>query len=73
MIDSHESWRTANAVRVTVSTSFVPAGADRQIGVWCVPPVTNPVWSNRKMKRSRNPEGRFGLESPRKEPATVKR
>ena len=24
------------AVRATVSTSFVPAEADRQIGVWCV-------------------------------------
>ena len=24
------------AVRVTVSTSFAPAGADRQIGVWCI-------------------------------------
>ncbi len=24
------------AVRATVSTSFVPAGADRQIGVWCI-------------------------------------
>ena len=31
------------AVRATVSTSFVPAGADRQIGVWCVPPVTIPA------------------------------
>jgi hypothetical protein len=27
------------AVRATVSTSFVPAEADRQIGVWCVAPV----------------------------------
>ena len=54
------------AVRATVSTSLVPAEADRPIGVWCVPPVTNPVWRNRKMKRSRNPENRFGLESPRK-------
>jgi len=24
------------AVCATVSTSFVPAGADRQIGVWCI-------------------------------------
>jgi hypothetical protein len=24
------------AVCVTVSTSFAPAGADRQIGVWCI-------------------------------------
>ena len=31
------------AVCVTVSTSFAPAGADRQIGVWCVPPVTIPA------------------------------
>ncbi len=31
------------AVRATVSTSFVPAGADRPIGVWCVPPVTIPA------------------------------
>ncbi len=31
------------AVRATVSTSFVLAEADRQIGVWCVPPVTNPA------------------------------
>lgn len=31
------------AVRATVSTSFVPAEADRQIGVWCVPPVTTPA------------------------------
>jgi hypothetical protein len=23
-------------VRVAVSTSFVPVGADRQIGVWCI-------------------------------------
>ena len=31
------------AVRATVSTSFVPAEADRLIGVWCVPPVTIPA------------------------------
>ena len=31
------------AVRATVSTSFVLAEADRQIGVWCVPPVTIPA------------------------------
>ncbi len=31
------------AVRATVSTSFVPAEADRPIGVWCVPPVTIPA------------------------------
>ena len=31
------------AVRATVSTSFVLAAADRQIGVWCVPPVTIPA------------------------------
>jgi len=31
------------AVRVTVSTNFVLAEADRQIGVWCVPPVTIPA------------------------------
>ncbi len=31
------------AVRATVSTSFVPAEADRQIGVWCVSPVTIPA------------------------------
>ncbi len=31
------------AVRATVSTSFVPAEADRPIGVWCVPPVTTPA------------------------------
>jgi hypothetical protein len=31
------------AVRATVSTSLVPGEADRQIGVWCVPPVTNPA------------------------------
>ena len=43
-------------VRVTVSTGFALDGADRPIGVWCVPPVTNPVCRNRKMKRSRNPE-----------------
>ena len=35
------------AVRATVSTSFVPAGADRRIGVWCVTPVNSPVWRNR--------------------------
>ncbi len=28
------------AVRATVSTSFVPVEAERQIGVWCVPPET---------------------------------
>jgi hypothetical protein len=43
------------AVRATVSTSFVPAEADRPIGVWRVPPVTNPVWRNRNLKRTRNP------------------
>ncbi len=31
------------AVRATVSTNFVLAEADRQIGVWCVPPVTIPA------------------------------
>ncbi len=44
------------AVRATVSTSFVPAGADRRIGVWCVPPVANPALRNRKLKRSRSPQ-----------------
>ncbi len=44
-----------DAVRATVSTSFVPAEADRPIGVWCVPPVINPVWRNRNLKRTRNP------------------
>ncbi len=43
------------AVRATVSTSFAPAGADRQIGVWCVTPVDNPACRNRNLKRSRNP------------------
>ncbi len=31
------------AVRATVSTSLVLAEADRQIGVWCVPPETIPA------------------------------
>ena len=44
------------AVRATVSTSFVPAGADRRIGVWCVPPVTSPAWRNRNLKRTRSPK-----------------
>ena len=55
------------AVRATVSTSFVPAEADRQIGVWCVPPVAIPVWRNRNLKRSRNPEP-LRPESPRRHP-----
>ncbi len=43
------------AVRATVPTSFELAGADRQIGVWCVTPVDNPACRNRNLKRSRNP------------------
>ena len=35
------------AFRATVSTSLVPAEADRPIGVWCVPPENSPAWSNR--------------------------
>ena len=43
------------AVRATVSTSFVPAGADRTIGVCCIRryPVRG---CNRKLKRPRNPK-----------------
>lgn len=45
-----------SGVRATVPTSFLPAGADRQIGVWCVPPVTSPVCRNLNLKRTRNPK-----------------
>ena len=45
-----------SGVGATVPTSFMPAGADRQIGVWCVPPVTSPVWRNLNLKRTRIPE-----------------
>jgi hypothetical protein len=31
------------AVRATVSTSLVPAEADRPIGVWRVPPENSPA------------------------------
>ena len=43
-------------VRVTVSTSFVPVGADRLIGVWCIRRSQTGRW-NHKLKHTRNPKG----------------
>ena len=45
-----------SGVGATVSASFMLIEADRQIGVWCVPPVANPVWRNRNLKRTSIPE-----------------
>ena len=42
------------AVRVTVSTRFVPVGADRLIGVWCIRRSQAGRW-NRNLKRTGNP------------------
>jgi len=44
------------AVRATVSTSLALAEADRQIGVWCVPPANRSAKRNRTLKRTRSPE-----------------
>lgn len=43
-------------VGATVSASFLLIEADRQIGVWCVPPITNRGWRNLNLKRTRSPE-----------------
>lgn len=48
------------AVRATVSTSFVPAEADRQIGVWCVTPVTTPACREPQPETIEQSKSRFG-------------
>ena len=48
------------AVRATVSTSFVPAEADHQIGVWCVPPVTTPACRKPQPETIAQSKSRFG-------------
>ncbi len=55
------------AVRATVSTSFVPVGADRPIGVWCVPPVTIPACRKPQLEtlaRSRTASVRVSSQEP---------
>ena len=46
----------SETVRATVSARFALAGAERLIGVWCVPPVTSPACRNRYPKRPRSPK-----------------
>jgi hypothetical protein len=55
------------AVRVTVSTSFVPAGADRLIGVWCIRRPAGREMEPR-IEAHVQSERRFDPESSRRHP-----